>query len=187
MKLIVGLGNPGAKFKNTRHNLGFMVVDAFAKSHALSWRYSQDWMGFYVKTGDFVLLKPSTFMNKSGESIRPAAAFYKVGSGDILVIHDDLDLPFGKVRVSIDGSSAGHHGVESTIVSLGGMDFARLRIGINHPSLDDPAGKQAVENYVLSEFNDEQKVQLTKLIIKCQEAVDSFIAGGVDSTKNVFS
>src|SRR3989344_6002632 len=90
MKLIVGLGNPGAKYKNTRHNLGFMVVDGFAKSEGLAWRYNQDLLCYYFKSSDFILIKPSTYMNKSGESVRLVSNFYKIEPKDILAVHDDL-------------------------------------------------------------------------------------------------
>src|SRR3989344_4458117 len=133
MKLIVGLGNPGEKFKNNRHNVGFMVVDAFAKHVELSWRYSADLMCYFVKWSNYVLCKPAIYMNKSGEAIRAVSLFYKISHKEVLVVHDDLDLDFGKVRLSFNGTSAGHHGVESTIESLGSMDFGRLRVGIGHP------------------------------------------------------
>lgn len=182
MKLIVGLGNPGAKFKNTRHNLGYTVIDSYVRNNGLSWRYSQDWLGYFAKFVEFVLLKPSTFMNKSGESVRLAAEFFKISAEDILVIHDDLDLEFGKLRISFDSGSAGHKGVESVIVSLGGPDFARLRIGIGRP-----ANKEETERFVLEEFAEVEKGKVKEFITKAEVAVSSFIAGGIDATKNAFN
>lgn len=181
MKLIVGLGNPGAKFKNTRHNIGFMVVEAFAKESGLSWRYSADFMGFFIKSQEFVLLKPSTFMNKSGESVKNVLHFFKIDKKDILAIHDDLDLEFGKIRISFDSSSAGHKGVESLIESLGGFDFARLRIGINKPAGVDP------EKYVLEEFMPEEQIKLPDLITRAGEGIRSYLESGIEATMNRFN
>jgi len=201
MKLIVGLGNPGAKYKNTRHNLGFMIVDSFAKNHKLSWRYSSDFMCYFIKAkleqnidespGDFVLVKPSTYMNKSGESVLAVAKFYKVSGKDILVIHDDLDLEFGKIRLSFERSSAGHKGVESVIEGLGGYEFARFRVGIDsprlrlgeagHPENIDP------EKYVLEEFSEEEQGELKEVIAKCEQALESYIDLGLETTMNRFN
>ena len=182
MKLIVGLGNPGEKFKNTRHNLGFTVVDGFAKSEGLSWRYSPDFLGYYIKTADLVVFKPSTFMNKSGEAVLATVNFFKIKKNDILVIHDDLDLEFGKIRFVFDSSSAGHRGVESLIQSIGNYEFGRLRVGIRRPSEDiDP------EKYVLEKFSDDEQVKLPQTIKKCVEAVESYIDERIEATMNRFN
>ena len=133
MKLIVGLGNPGEKYRSTRHNLGFMVVESFVKNLGLSWRYNPDWIASWAKTEEFVIIKPSTFMNKSGEATRAVLNFFKINSKDFLVVHDDIDLAFGKIRISYDSSSAGHRGVDSVIESLGTFEFSRLRIGLGRP------------------------------------------------------
>jgi PTH1 family peptidyl-tRNA hydrolase len=195
------LGNPGAKYKNTRHNLGFVIVDSFAMDHKLAWRYSSDFMCYFIKAklekniderpGDFVLVKPSTYMNKSGESVLAISNFYKIDGKDILVIHDDLDLEFGKVRLSFERSSAGHKGVESVIESLGGFEFGRLRVGIGsprlrlgeagHPQNFDP------EKYVLEEFSEEEQEKLKEVITKCQRALESYIDLGLEATMNRFN
>ncbi len=180
MKLIAGLGNPGEKYRNTRHNLGYLMVEAFAKSKALSWRYSSEWLGYYIKAEEFVLLKPSTFMNKSGESVRPLAQFFKIENRDILVVHDDLDLEFGKIRISFDSSSAGHNGVESVISSFGSGDFARLRIGIGHPSRD-------VEEYVFKKFSKAEQEKLSSVVERSVEAINSYLVSGIDATMNGFN
>lgn len=184
MKLIAGLGNPGEKFKNSRHNVGFMVVDAFARQVELSWRYSADLMCYFVKGGNYVLCKPAIYMNKSGEAIRALGAFYKISPKEILIVHDDLDLDFGKVRLSFNGISAGHHGVESTIESLGSMDFGRLRVGIGHPRYK---GDTAVVEYVLADFSAEETKTLETIFKKSQEAVQSFIDEGIEATMNRFN
>ena len=183
MKLIVGLGNPGTKFKNNRHNLGFMVADVFVIEEGLSWKKSRDLMCFFAKTREYVLVKPTTYVNESGESIRAVVDYYDIVPLDVLVVCDDLDLEFGMIRLSFGGSSAGHRGVESVVKGLGTGDFARLRIGINHPKNpnQDPA------DYVLSDFTNDQKNQLPEIIAKCQEAIRSYIDDGVEATMNKFN
>ncbi len=133
MKLVVGLGNPGEKYKNNRHNLGFMVVDEYLRGLGLSWRYSPDWVCFYAKNASAVFVKPSTFMNRSGVAVSAVSNFYDIKNEDVIVVCDDVDLPFGKVRLAFNGLSAGHQGIESVISSLGSVDFGRLRVGIGRP------------------------------------------------------
>ena len=181
MKLVVGLGNPGKKYRNTRHNLGFMVVDALVKSEGISWRVSRDLLCYFAKTSDFVIIKPSTFVNKSGEAVRSVAEFFQIAPDDILVVHDDLDLPFGKVRISFDSLAAGHHGVESVVESLGGPEFGRLRIGIGSPENVD------AEKFVLEDFSVQEKKGLGKLVERCSEAIKSYLDEGIDATMNRFN
>ncbi|MCR4325092.1 MAG: aminoacyl-tRNA hydrolase [Candidatus Curtissbacteria bacterium] len=186
MKLIVGLGNPGEKFKNNRHSLGFIVVDMFAIINALSWRYSRDFICYYAKSSDFVIIKPSTFMNKSGEAVKAAADYFKIEAKDVLVVHDELDLDFGKIRITFNGSSAGHNGVESVVESLGTLDFSRLRIGIGHPR-DIEGGPREPSDYVLSDFTTDEKKKLSEVITRADGAVQSFISEGVNATMNQFN
>ncbi len=181
MKLIVGLGNPGKKYQNTRHNIGFLVVDRWAKAEMLSWRISADWLSYFIKTDQYVLIKPTTFMNKSGVATAAVANFFKIDKKDILVIHDDLDLPFGKIRLSFDSISAGHRGIDSIIESLAGVDFGRLRIGIGKPK-----GKDA-EKYVLEEFTEDEKKQIDDTISISIEAIKSYLADGIEATMNRFN
>ena len=182
MKLIVGLGNPGLKYRNTRHNLGFMVVDSFAKNWGLSWRYSPDWIASWAKTEEFVIIKPSTFMNKSGEAVKGVLNFFKINLRDLLVIHDDIDLEFGKIRISYDSSSAGHRGVDSVIESLGTFEFSRLRIGLGRSLKNiDP------EKYVLEDFTDSEQKKLPEIINTCEEAVRAYLSSGVESIMNRFN
>ncbi len=181
MKLIVGLGNPGAKFKNTRHNIGFMVVDRFAVGRGLSWRFSRDWICFFIKKEDCVVIKPSTFMNKSGHSVAAVANFFKIGNKDILVVQDDLDLLFSKIRISFDSTSAGHKGVESIIERLGSFEFGRLRIGIGKPAGVDG------EKYVLENFSEDEQKQLEGVCARAVEAIDSYLESGISATMNRFN
>ncbi len=185
MKLVAGLGNPGAKYRGSRHNLGFMVLDNFAKEEGFSWRFSQDWSCYFVKRGDFVLIKPSTFMNRSGDSIRKVADYYKIDTDEVLVVYDDIDLPFGKIRLAFNGLSAGHHGIDSVIENLG-MEFGRLRIGVSSPR-EKREGKEDVSDYVLSDFTSDEKKELPKIINNCKEAITSYLDEGLNSTMNKFN
>lgn len=197
MKLIAGLGNPSSKYANTRHNLGFMVVDAFARSEGHMWRISKDWICYFIKASDYLLIKPSTFVNKSGEAVRQVAEFFKIESFDILIVHDDLDLPFGKIRISFDSMSAGHNGVESVIESLSGPDFARLRIGIDSPRGEKSSPRSSgeagrpkgvdLEKYVLENFSRDEVAKLPKIIKSCEEAIRSYLLDGVQAAMNRFN
>jgi PTH1 family peptidyl-tRNA hydrolase len=150
MKLWVGLGNPGAKHALDRHNIGFMVVDAIADDHKFSPEQSK--FSGLIRTGTIegvkiLILKPTTFMNKSGDSVQKAMAFYKVPLADVTVFHDELDIAPGKVRVKMGGGLAGHNGLKSINQMCGGPDFQRIRLGIGHPG-----HKDRVSGYVLSGF-----------------------------------
>ncbi len=184
MKLIVGLGNPGAKYRNTRHNFGFTVVDALAVDLGLSWQGSEDWNCFFAKNEEVVTIKPTIFMNVSGQAVSAVSNFYKIENKDILVAHDDLDIDFGKIRMGFDGSAGGHHGVESVIEDLAGMDFARLRLGIKPP--EKAAGFDGV-NYVLGKFTAEEQKELPKTIDCGVDAIKSYLAEGVMATMNRYN
>lgn len=192
MKLIVGLGNPGNKYRNNRHNVGFMVIDDYTRMLGLSWRYSQDWMCFYAKAETNVFVKPSTFMNKSGAAVAAVSGFYNIKSEDILVVYDEVDLPFGKIRLAFNGLSAGHHGIDSIIASIGGVEFGRLRVGIGHPTRgvgkSTPSTKTLdVAQYVLEDFGTDERKELGTLIKKCEEALSAYISEGVEATMNKFN
>src|SRR5712675_506128 len=149
MLLFVGLGNPGARYAGNRHNIGFMVVDAIAKRHGIGpWRRRFQGVSAEGPLGGerVLLLLPGTFMNESGRAVAEAANFYKLGLPDIVVVHDEIDLAPGKVRVKTGGGSAGHNGLRS-ISSHVGNDYRRVRIGVGHPGVKD-----LVHGYVLSDF-----------------------------------
>jgi PTH1 family peptidyl-tRNA hydrolase len=161
MKLIVGLGNPGRKYKKTRHNVGFRVIDELKKSLDKA------------RDKHVILLKPSTFMNNSGKEVKILTTKYKIPATNIIVIHDDIDLPFGTIRVSENISSAGHKGVQSIIDELGTQDFIRFRIGIR-PRWDrrSQRGKKVdTERFVLEKFTKEEKKQLKEIIEKAIEEI----------------
>jgi len=148
MKLIVGLGNPGKKYAKTRHNIGFRVIDELEKSFDTA----QD--------KNLIFLKPDTFMNNSGRAVRSLTTKYKIQTTNVIVVHDDIDLPFGKIRVSKNSSSAGHKGVQSIIDALGTKDFTRVRIGIK------PLHEIDTTKFVLKNFTKTEEKQLPEIIKK---------------------
>jgi len=177
MKLIVGLGNPGAKYYNTRHNLGFMVTDELLNSCAGVWQKFSSLSqicSLIIDQQKVVLLQPQTFMNDSGKSVKEIAQFYKIDPDDIWVIHDDLDLPFSTIRLSYDSSAAGHKGVQSIIDELGSQKFWRYRMGIDQPPQNIPT-----ENFVLETFTTNEQTSLTKLISLTQETVRQSLKNGI--------
>lgn len=179
MKLIVGLGNPGVKFTNNRHNIGFMVVEVFAVEQGLSWKKSADLMCYFAKTRRYILARPTTYMNESGESVAALADYYKVDPEDVLAVHDELDLPYGKIRLSFGGSPAGHHGLESIIKGLATGDFARLRVGVDK-GVDGAS-------HVLRDFSSQEKAQLPEVVAKCQEAIIAYLDDGIEAAMNRFN
>lgn len=181
MKLIIGLGNIGSKYKNNRHNLGFMVVDRIAGKKGLVFKKDTDLMCFIAKDDKAVYIKPTTFMNDSGNSARAVSNYFKIDHKDVLVIYDELDLEFGKIKLSFNGTSAGHHGIDSMIECLATMDFGRLRIGINRPDVVNSA------NHVLDDFLPEEKKTLSEVLDKSAAAVETYIADGIMATMNRFN
>lgn len=184
MKLVAGLGNPDKKYEKSRHNTGFLVCDFFVRDEGLLWKYNPDWICYFVKTEGFVVVKPTTYMNRSGDTILSVSNYYKIPPEDILVIADDVDLPYGKIRVAFNGLSAGHKGIES-VVSTIGMEFARLRIGIGRP--EDSGSKSDVSDFVLSDFFEEEEKQLPGIIAKSANAVRSWLSAGIQATMNRFN
>jgi len=170
MKLIVGLGNPGKQYENTRHNIGFLVIDKL--SEQLNIRLDQaKFKGIYgignIEGEKILLLKPLTFMNLSGESIRAVMDYYQVQIEDLIVIYDDLDLPVGRIRLRQQGSAGGHNGIKSTIAHLGTQNFNRIRVGI-----DRPRTGMNVADYVLGRFTKDERVLMEDVIVKCSDACE---------------
>lgn len=160
--LIVGLGNPGNEYKNTRHNVGFMAIDSFAPKDA-NWKKEKNALTTRVEIDglDVILVKPQTFMNNSGDAVGPLMTFYKIPLENIIVIHDDMDLKLGNVREKIGGSSAGHNGIKS-IDSAIGNEYRRVRIGIGHPrDFESPINPA---DWVLGKFDSEQLKQIKSVI-----------------------
>ena len=170
IRLIAGLGNPGAKYDDTRHNAGFWLVDEIARRHGAGFRVESRFHGEVVKlalgsTGPEVwLLKPNTYMNRSGQAVRALAAFYRLAPEEVLVVHDDLDLPPGTVRFKRTGGHGGHNGLKDIHAQLGSRDYRRLRIGIGHPG-----NAEDVVGYVLRKPPAEER----RLIDSAVEAAES--------------
>lgn len=176
--LIVGLGNPGSKYRDTRHNIGFMSVDKFADDESIPWKekFNAEYATFSLKGEKGYLLKPMTYMNLSGESVQKAAHFFKVEKENILVIHDELDLPFGSAELKKGGGLAGHNGLKSIAENMSTRDFLRLRLGIGRPVHGD------VSNFVLSSFSNDENIQLEKYIIETKNIIEKVILDGYDKT-----
>lgn len=173
MKLIVGLGNPGREYELTRHNIGFMAIDELAKRWNISLN-EQKFKGIFgagfVNGEKVILLKPLTYMNLSGESIRPLMDYYKIDVEDFVVMYDDLDIPVGKLRLRMKGSAGGHNGVKSTISHLGTQEFQRIRMGI-----DRPKNGMKVVDYVLGRFTSEEIPDVNHSIEKAADACEEWL------------
>ena len=177
MILLVGLGNPGKKYEKNRHNIGFLVADEILRDKGLA-DYREKFSGRFSKGDALSVLKPDTFMNLSGESVQPAHAFLKVVAKEIVVVHDELDLAFGDVRLKLGGGHAGHNGLRSIIGRLGTPDFVRIRIGIGRP----PAGfRGEVADYVLSDFDASERAELADVVVKARAALYRVLDEGVDA------
>ncbi len=186
MKLIIGLGNPGKEYADTRHNVGFRCINRLAKMHGISLkqRGSQAQFGIgEIEGSKVVLAKPRTFMNLSGKSVKLLMSRFKVKSSDILIIHDELDLPLGKIRLYSGGGSGGHNGVESIINELGSRDFARIRVGIGRPPEADP---DAVD-HVLSDFGPDEKAVIEDTIATVTGAILCLLREGMTAAMNNYN
>jgi len=171
MWLLVGLGNPGAKYAKNRHNIGFMAVDAITDAYGFpAWRskFQSEMSEGEIDGQKVVLLKPQTFMNESGQAIGKAAKFYKIDPARIVIFHDELDLNAGKVRVKTGGGVAGHNGLKSARAHLGTADFVRVRLGIGHPG----DRRNAVSGYVLSDFSKNEWPLFERLIYSCSRHIN---------------
>jgi PTH1 family peptidyl-tRNA hydrolase len=183
--LIVGLGNPGRQYSQTRHNIGFAVVDKLAARLGISFKRMQ--LRALVTDGSVegvrvVLAKPQTYMNESGSSVSSLVRFYKVPLEQLVVVHDDLDLPFAALRLRPGGSSPGQKGVSDIITRLGTQDFPRLRLGIGRPPGQMPAAA-----YVLQAFNRQEEPELPQLMDTAVEALLEFVTGGLEKAMNKYN
>ena len=184
MILVVGLGNPGSRYADTRHNIGFRVVDELARRARVdTWRsrFGGDFALTVLGSERLALLKPGTFMNVSGRSVRPASAFYKLDSESIVVVHDELDLPFGQLRLKLGGGDAGHNGLRSVTEELGSGDYVRLRFGIGHPP-EDFRGSGA--DYVLQAFAPVELAELAARLGAAADAVELVVRRGLTAAMN---
>jgi peptidyl-tRNA hydrolase, PTH1 family len=185
VKLVVGLGNPGPQYQRTRHNVGFMAVDRLARSHhiALSSRQFQSLSGSgEIASRETALMKPLTFMNLSGRAVKRMISLLRVPPEEMIVVHDDLDLAFGRIRMKRLGSDGGHQGIRSIIDYLGTRDFPRLKIGIGRP----PAGMDPAD-YVLKPFDPSEQAGLEPVLEQAVEALAVWLDGGVDGAMKFLS
>ena len=183
--LIVGLGNPGEKYQRTRHNVGFLAVNVLAERWQLS--FGRRKARAEVADGSFrhqrvVLAEPQTFMNDSGESVRGLTRMFNVEPNNLLVIYDEMDLPFGRLRLRDQGSAGGHRGIQSIIDHLGTAQFPRLRIGVGRP----PVGREAI-GHVLSSFTTSEVAELANILERVAAGVEIFLADGVVPAMNVLN
>ena len=188
-RLIVGLGNPGEEYELTPHNLGFLVIDRLAESHAIRVSRKENDMS-RVGLGSIggkrvALAKPQTYMNRSGPAVKGLLERYELGPDGLLVVYDELDLPWGTLRIRPEGSAAGHNGIKSLIASLGTMKFVRVRMGIDRPGRDRSAGKG--KEFVLGRFSRAQKQEVEEAVALGAEAVESILAEGVEKSMAVFN
>ena len=182
--LVAGLGNPGREYEQTRHNVGWLVLDELARRHGGSWRSKFSGSLAEVRLGDarLALLKPETYMNESGRSVGSAERFFKVEPPQLLVVHDDVDLEPGRLQARAGGGLAGHNGLRSLAQHLGSEDFLRLRIGVGRPGRGD---RRPVSDWVLSPFSAEEDVDA--LVARGADAVESLVAEGLEATQTRFN
>ena len=193
MNLIVGLGNPGRGYANNRHNVGFICLSHFAMTQGIQFDKKQG--KARIVTGEVagnkvVLAKPQTYMNLSGESVSRLIKKFDINLNDLLVIHDDLDLPLGKIRIRHGGSSGGHKGINSIINELGSQDFIRLRVGIGHPAeIKDTTefSNDEIITYVLGDFTPDEKQTIAQVIPKVSEAILCLLTEGLTVAMNKYN
>lgn len=184
MNLVCGLGNPGNTYKYTRHNIGFLFLDDLAIDEGFSFKKEKKFNAFSCKGvflgAEVLFLKPQTYMNLSGESIQPACTFYKIKPEDLIVIHDDVDLPFGNIKIKLGGGTAGHNGLKS-IVSKIGNNFIRIRVGIGKSSVLDTS------DYVLQKFSREEIEEVPGILARVHDALKMILEDDIKKAMNEFN
>jgi peptidyl-tRNA hydrolase, PTH1 family len=186
LRLVVGLGNPGARYAATRHNIGFRVLDRLAADFAIEVGREKFNAGFgrgRIEGLDVVLAKPMAFMNRSGLPVRSLAEFFRISSRDMVIVHDDIDLAYGRLKIKEKGGHGGHNGVRSLIDAFGGGDFTRLRVGIGRSE----AAGQPVADYVLDQFTREEAAALPGVIERARDAVVTILCKGTKIGMNQFN
>ncbi len=190
-KIIISLGNPGVEYENTRHNIGFQVLDAFGEKYQISGKQEDKLSSWYGKGKvkinnteiDLILAWPTTFMNNSGEAVTKLLHWFKLEAADLIVVHDDVALNLGKIRIGFNNGAAGHHGVESIIQMLGGVqEFSRLRVGVG----PDPGGDKR-RDFVLEKFKGDEEKVVKKVIEISVEALETILSKDVGEAMNKFN
>ena len=181
IRLLIGLGNPGPEYENTRHNAGFLIIDRIAARLNVTWTRERKFDGWFARAGEIFLLKPKTFMNLSGRSVAAVTGFYKIPPADMLVIYDDIALPEGKLRLKPSGSAGGHNGIKSIIASLGSDAFPRLRFGVG------AAADTTLVGHVLGRFDPATADHLHKSLENATEAAIFATLRGLEPAMNQFN
>ena len=181
IRLVAGLGNPGSEYAHTRHNIGFMIVDLLAHQAGLVWEKSNKWDAATARFANALLVKPASYMNRSGHPLHAIAQFFKIAPQETLIVLDDFSLPLGRLRIRESGGPGGHNGLESVIVQFATEEIPRLRVGIG------PAPAEGSSDYVLSNFFEEEKSVVRSAIERAAEAVKCAIDKGVVSAMNTFN
>ena len=190
IKLVIGLGNPGQKYEQTRHNIGFLVMDRLAHIYGAQMANHLKWRAHLAKVpgSNAMLMKPQTFMNESGQSVGAALRFYKWQPEQVLVVYDDVSLPFGALRFRMAGSAGGHNGIRSIIAHLGSDQFPRLKLGIGNAGQEEKTKAGAsLTGHVLGKFSVDEQNQLENTLATAAEAVQFALSEGVESAANTFN
>ena len=187
MKLIVGLGNPGREYRETRHNVGFMVVEEIARRHGIGWaagpsQITETMVGKKFGPEPVMLAKPLTYMNNSGDAVAGLARYYDIAHEDLFIVVDEAALPFGKLRARARGSAGGHNGLKSVIERLGTTEFSRLRLGVGRGD-----GRRDLADHVLATFEKGEQADLETLITKAADAAEMFAAEGIARVMNAYN
>ncbi len=186
--LLVALGNPGASYTFTRHNIGWLTADLIAARHHAGWTLQKHWQCLVANANPLLLLKPLTFMNLSGEAVQPVVAFYKIPLERVLVVLDDVSLPFGVLRLRTSGSDGGHNGLKSILGRFGSTACPRLRLGIGGSNPEDRAvPSQNLADFVLSPFNTDERTRLPAFLEKAADCVECILKSGIDTAMNRFN
>ena len=186
MKLIVGLGNPGPEYRETRHNVGFMVVDVLVDRWGVSGQWREKFEALQIKhfvaDDQVVVIKPLTFMNLSGHAIQATAAFYKIAPADVLIVTDDVALPLGRLRARREGGAGGHNGLKSAIQHLGTQAFPRMRVGVGRGE-----GDRDLSDHVLGRFDAAERDTVSAAVLRAADATEMFISEGIERVMNAFN
>ena len=187
MKLIVGLGNPGREYRDTRHNVGFLVVDEIARRHSIGWaagpsQIAETLVGKKFGAEPLLLAKPLTYMNNSGDAVAGLSRYFDITVADMLVVVDEAALPFGRLRARARGSAGGHNGLKSVIERLGTTEFSRLRLGVGRGD-----GRRDLSDHVLAKFESGERAELETFIARAADAAEMFAAEGISKMMNVYN